>query len=214
MEKEMVEPPRRSLAIVVLAAAVCAGCGSSQRMSFFVTSEPAGDGGNFGGLAGADAHCQTLAAAAGSRKREWRAYLSTSADAQHGAVNARDRIGTGPWFNARGTQIAADLQDLHGSGNKLGGRTSLDEHGNLVLAHVHDVLTGSNADGTAATGDVTCRNWTSTDGHAMVGHSNKVGGIGGDRARSWNSAHLSEGCSVPALQKLGSGALLYCFAVD
>lgn len=210
----MAEPPRRNVAVVVLAAAVFAGCGSSQRMSFFVTSVPTGDGGNLGGLAGADAHCQNLATAAGSRKREWRAYLSTSGDAQHGSVNARDRIGEGPWFNANGLQIAASLQDLHGSANKLGGRTSLDEHGNFVLANVHDILTGSNADGTAAIGDVTCRNWTNTERHAMVGHSNKVGGIGGDRARSWNSAHLSEGCSVPALQKLGSGALLYCFAAD
>ena len=138
----------------------------------------------------------------------------TAADGTHGTVNARDRIGNGPWFNAKGVQVAASLEDLHGSGNKLGGRTSLDEHGGFVPANVHDILTGSNADGTLADGDSTCHNWTSTEGHAMVGHSNKVGSLGGDRARSWNSAHLSEGCSLPALQKLGSGALLYCFAVD
>jgi hypothetical protein len=120
----------------------------------------------------------------------------TTADAGHAAVNARDRIGHGPWFNSKGTQVAANLEDLHGPGNRLGGRNSLDEHGNLVLAHVHDKLKGSNSDGTAPPGDATCGNWTSTEGRAMVGHSNKVGGIGGDRARSWNSAHLSEGCSL------------------
>ena len=123
-------------------------------------------------------------------------------------MNARDRIGRGPWFNA------ASLDDLHGSGNKLGGRTSLDEHANFVPANAHDILTGSNPDGTVADGDATCRNWTSTEGQATVGHSNKVGSLGGDRVRSWNSAHLSDGCGLPALQKLGSGARLYCFAVD
>jgi hypothetical protein len=141
-------------------------------------------------------------------------YLSTTADAEHGAVNARDRIGRGPWFNAKGMQVASSVEDLHGPGNRLGGRTSVDEHGNFILAGVHDILTGSNADGTVATGDATCRNWTSTAGHAMVGHSNKVGSIGGDRARSWNSAHLSDGCSMPALRKLGSGALFYCFVAE
>lgn len=200
-------------AAVCFLAAILAGCNSRQKMTFFVTSIPAGDGGNIGGLAGADAHCQRLATAAGSIKH-WRAYLSTTADAQHGAVNARDRIGRGPWFNAKGMQIASSVEDLHGPGNRLGGRTSLDEYGNFVLAGVHDILTGSNADGTVATGDATCRNWTSTAGHAMVGHSNKVGSIGGDRARSWNSAHLSDGCSMPALRKLGSGALFYCFVAE
>jgi len=203
---------RRMVAIAAMSSSVGA-CGCGRKMSFFVTSVPAGAGGNVGGLAGADAHCQKLAAATGSPKHDWHAYLSTN-DAGAGAVNARDRIGPGPWFNAKGVRIAATLDDLHGPGNQLGGRTSLDEHGNLVLANFHDILTGSNADGTVAAGDTTCRNWTSTEGHAMVGHSNKVGGIGGSRARSWNSAHLSEGCTVPALRKLGSGALLYCFATD
>jgi hypothetical protein len=201
------------LLLTVLAGA-CPACGPSAKMSFFVTSVPPGNGGDFGGLAGADAHCRNLATAAGSRKQQWHAYLSAAADGGRLAVNARDRIGEGPWFNAKGMQVAASLQDLHGAGNKLGGRTSLDEHGNLVSAGVHDILTGSNPDGTVAGGDTSCRNWTSSDGHAMVGHSNKVGSIGGDRVRSWNSAHLSEGCSLPALQKLGSGGLLYCFASD
>jgi hypothetical protein len=120
----------------------------------------------------------------------------------------------GPWRNAKAVQIAVSVDDLHSAGNKLGGTTSLDEHGNFVLAGVHDILTGSNGAGTVAAGDTTCRNWTSTDGHAMVGHSNKVGSLGGDRARSWNSAHVSAGCSMAALQKLGSGALFYCFAVE
>jgi hypothetical protein len=203
---------RAPVAVLALVSAV--SCGMAQKMNFFVTSVPAGDGGSLGGLAGADAHCQKLAAAAGSTKHEWHAYLSATADSQHPAVNARDRIGHGPWFNAKGVRVAADLDDLHGPGNQLGGRTSLDESGNFVLSHVHDILTGSKADGTVAEGDSTCRNWTSTDGHAMVGHSNKVGGIGGDRARSWNSAHLSAGCSLPALKKLGGGGLLYCFARD
>ena len=199
---------------VLLVVAATTGCGSSQKMSFFVTSDPAGDGGNIGGLAGADAHCQKLASFAGSQKRQWRAYLSAMAAGGQPAVNARDRIGSGPWFNAKGVQVAASVEDLHGPGNRLGGKTSLDERGNFVLAGAHDILTGSNADGTLAAGDTTCRNWTSTDGRAMDGHSNTVGSLGGDRARSWNSAHLSEGCSMPALQKLGSGALFYCFAMD
>jgi hypothetical protein len=201
-------------AVVGLLLLSATACGFGRRMSFFVTSTRTGDGGNLGGLEGADAHCRTLAAAAGSAKREWYAYLSAAADGGRPAVNARDRIGQGPWFNAKGVRVAATLNDLHGPGNQLGGRTSLDEHGNFVLSHVHDILTGSNPDGTLADGDSTCQNWTSTEGTAMVGHSNKVGGIGGERARSWNSAHLSAGCSMAALQKLGSGALLYCFAKD
>ena len=202
----------RKDALLVLAL-LLVSCSPGRYMSFFVTSVPAGDGGNLGGLAGADAHCQKLAAAVGSSK-QWRAYLSTHGDSGHSAVNARDRIGQGPWRNAKGVQIAAGLDDLHGSGNQVEGRTSLDEHGSFVLAGFHDILTGSNGDGTVAEGDTTCHNWTSTEGHAMVGHSNKVGSIGGARARSWNSAHVSDGCSAQALQKLGSGSLFYCFAVE
>jgi hypothetical protein len=209
-----VPPALITAAITVVALLSTTSCGFGRTMSFFVTSTRTGDGGNLGGLDGADAHCQRLAAAAGSPKREWYAYLSAAAEAGRLAVSARDRIGQGPWFNAKGVRVAANLDDLHGPGNQLGGRTSLDEHGNFVLSHVHDILTGSNADGTLAEGDSTCHNWTSTDGRAMVGHSNKVGSLGGERVRSWNSAHLSEGCSLPALQKLGSGALLYCFAKD
>jgi len=203
-----------SLTLFVLATAAATGCGGAQKMTFFVTSIPSGDGGNLGGLDAADAHCQQLAVSAGSPKRHWRAYLSAVAEGGRPAVNARDRIGTGPWVNAKGIVIAENVDDLHGRGNRLGGPTSLDEHANFILANVHDILTGSNPDGTLAAGDATCHNWTSTEGHAMVGHSNKVGSIGGDRARSWNSAHLSDGCTIAALQKLGGGALLYCFATD
>lgn len=210
-------PRSASLSVIAgaFATVLACACGSAQKLSFFVTSVPPGDGGNLGGLTGADAHCQKLADAVTGRKRIWHAYLSVSAQGSgQTAVNARDRIGSSPWFNAQRIQMAASVDDLHGPGNKLGGRTSLDEHGNFIGAGVHDILTGSNPDGTLAEGDTTCHNWTSTSGRAMVGHSNKVGGIGGDRARSWNSAHLSEGCTVPALQKLGSGGLVYCFAVD
>jgi hypothetical protein len=202
---------------IVLAALTVlsmAGCGSAQKMSFFVTSVGIGHGGNLGGLPGADAHCQKLAATVGSKKREWRAYLSAAAEDGRPAIHAHDRIGPGPWFNAAGVLIAEGLDDLHGTANKLGGRTSLDEHGNFVGAGVHDILTGSKADGTLEDGDTTCHNWTSTQGHAMVGHSNKVGGVGGSRVRSWNSAHLSEGCTLQALQKLGSEGRLYCFATE
>lgn len=204
---------RLGCAVFVMLAVAVHGCGSTRKMSFFVTSVRTGDGGNLGGLAGADAHCQALATSAGSPKTNWRAYLSAAGSNGQSAVNARDRIGAGPWFNASGLQIAASLPDLHSDANRLGGRLSLDERGNLIGAGVHDILTGSNADGTLADGDTTCHNWTSTDGHAMVGHSNKVGSIG-EHVNSWNSAHLSDGCTLPALQKLGSGALLYCFSGD
>ena len=181
-------------------------------MTFFVTSVPAGEGGNIGGLAGADAHCQKLAEAAGARNRRWHAYLSTAAEGAKPAVNARDRIGSGPWFNARGVQIAASLADLHGPGNQIGRQTSLPEHGERVL-FPHDILTGSNEDGTLASGDATCRNWTSTTGFAILGHSDRVGAIGRN-SNSWNSAHLSEGCTTAAFKGTGGIGLFYCFAVD
>lgn len=180
-------------------------------MTFFVTSRPAGLGGAMGGLAGADAHCQRLAEAAGSKGRTWRAYLSATANGVTPAVNARDRIGRGPWVNARGVQIAADLDDLHRQ-NNIGRNTALPEDGKRVV-YAHDMLTGSNADGTLASGDATCRNWTSTVGHAVLGHSDKVGTIGRD-ANSWNSAHLSEGCTIEAFRGTGGTGLFYCFAID
>ena len=189
------------------------GCSrhAPDKMSFFVTSVPAGQGGSIGGLAGADAHCQRLAEAAGSKGRQWRAYLSAAAEGGTPAVNARDRIGKGPWFNSRGQQIAANLDDLHGPNNQIGRQTALAENGERNL-FPHDMLTGSKADGTLFPGDATCRNWTSTSGYTMLGHSDKQGGMGD--AHSWNSAHPSEGCSLSALQSTGGSGLFYCFAIN
>ena len=194
----------------------------AQPMSFFITSAGPGDGGNLGGLDGADKHCQTLGAAAGGGSKTWRAYLSTQGP---NAVNARDRIGKGPWFNARGARIAQDVADLHGDtleqarrGNNLTRATGLTEKGEPVngvgaTPNVHDILTGSQLDGTAfpAGGDRTCRNWTSNTGDsAMVGHHDRTGGGN----TSWNSTHPSKGCSQPNLVATGGAGLLYCFAIN
>jgi len=193
-----------------------------QPMSFFITSAGPGNGGNLGGLPGADKHCQTLAAAAGAGSKTWRAYLSTQGP---GAVNARDRIGKGPWFNAKGARIAQDVADLHGDtleqarrGNNLTRVTGITEKGQSVngvgdTPNVHDILTGSQLDGTAFPpgGDRTCRNWTSNTGDsAMVGHHDRTGGGN----TSWNSTHPSKGCSQPNLVATGGAGLLYCFAID
>jgi hypothetical protein len=180
-------------------------------MSFFITSTGRGFGGNLGGLAGADAICRQRAAAVRRGDREWRAYLSAPASPDSPAVNARDRIGRGPWVNAHGVEIARSVSELHGE-NNLTADTALTEAGSHVAPGRHDILTGSNVDGTLAPGDATCRGWTShADGRAMVGHHNRSGGGRGD---SWNSAHSSRGCSQNALRaSLGDG-LLYCFAAD
>jgi hypothetical protein len=185
----------------------------SPAMSFFVTSTGRGFGGNLAGLAGADDLCRQRATAVGRGDRRWRAYLSAPASGDAPAVNARDRIGRGPWVNARGVQIAANVDDLHSDAVALDVETALTEAGAHVGPTRHDILTGSNPDGTlVTTGDATCRGWTSLgDGRAMVGHHNRYGGGRGD---SWNSAHLSRGCSQAALRaSLGDG-LLYCFAAD
>jgi hypothetical protein len=182
-------------------------------MSFFITSTGRGFGGNLGGLAGADALCREHAAAVGRGDRLWRAYLSAPPSADAPAVHARDRIGRGPWVNAQGIQIAASVADLHSERAHLTRDTALTEAGAQVASTRHDILTGSNPDGTLSTnGDATCRGWTSHgEGRAMLGHHNRSGGGQGD---SWNSAHLSRGCSQAALRaSLGDG-LLYCFAVD
>ena len=184
-------------------------------MSFFITSTGRGFGGNLGGLRGADAHCQQLAAAVGRGDRTWRAYLSAPATNDTPAVNARDRIGQGPWHNAKGEEVAATVAELHGAQNRLGTEMSLTEKAMRVGPGRHDILTGSNADGTLATGarDTTCHGWTShTEGRAMLGHHNRSGG--GQDPTSWNAAHLSRGCSQAALRaSLGDG-LFYCFAAD
>jgi hypothetical protein len=187
-------------------------------MTFFITSKPGPDGANFGGLEGADKHCQTLATAAGAGAKTWRAYLSTQGA---NAVNARDRIGNGPWQNAKGVQIAASLDDLH-KANTLNLDNSLTERGTKVAGsgfnnNNHDILTGSDPDGRSlpADKDLTCANWTKggADGAAMVGHSDKIGLNDSAPMRSWNSSHPSRGCSLPTLATTGSGGLLYCFAV-
>lgn len=218
-----------------VALAGCAGMGGQpgpQNMTFFVTSAgPAGAGngtGNLGGLTGADAHCQKLAAAAGAGNRTWRAYLSTQASAMGAAdgVNARDRIGTGPWQNANGVVIARSVDDLHSANNNITKQTAVDERGRLVNGrgdnpNDHDMLTGSRADGTAfASGgpntDMTCGNWTKggADGSAMLGHHDRMGPAVVPWAQSWNSSHISAGCDSPKLRATGGAGLFYCFATN
>jgi len=190
-------------------------------MTFFVTGTASGKGADFGGLEGADKHCATLAAAAGAGKRTWRAYLSASASGGMAAVNARDRIGKGPWVNAKGMPIAKDVQELHGS-NSLSKQTALTEKGETVKGggdqpNQHDILTGSQADGTAFAGadDRTCGNWTkSGEGSAMLGHHDRRGLKDDEPSKSWNSSHPSRGCSDEALRGTGGAGLLYCFAAN
>lgn len=179
-------------------------------MSFFITSVNPGNGADLGGLAGADAHCGVLAQTAGVSGKIWRAYLSS--DAEH----ARDRIGEGPWMNAKGVIVALNVDDLHSYNNKLSKENSLDETGALVNGrgdspNRHDILTGSNADGTLV-GD-TCSFWTSSEeGSAMVGHHDRQGG--GTVPTSWNAAHPSRGCGLEALRSTGGDGLYYCFATE
>lgn len=188
-------------------------------MSFFLTSQGPGNGANLGGLAGADEHCRRLAAAVGEAVgRTWRAYLSTAASGGQPAVNARDRIGDGPWYNANGVMVAQDLAQLHSEASNAGKEVSLNERGEIVngrgdTPNRHDILTGSTPEGTVAGGpETTCDNWTSSgEGSAMVGHHDRQGG--GERPNSWNSAHLSRGCSQTDLQGTGGDGLFYCFAV-
>jgi len=190
-------------------------------MSFFVTSVPMGKGANYGGIAGADAYCQKLAAAVNAGDRTWHAYLSTQGP---GAVNARDRIGQGPWYNSKGQAIAKNVADLHGDtleqarvGNAISKATALTETGDTPKGfgdkpNQHDILTGSQPDGTAFTdaADHTCKNWTSdSDGTAQLGHFDRTGGPN----TSWNAAHPSRGCSQENLVSTGGAGLLYCFAI-
>ena len=191
-------------------------------LGFFITSKGPGNGANLGGLAGADKHCQTLGAAAGAGSKTWRAYLSTDATGGGKAVNARDRIGAGPWFNAKGVQVAASVADLHSDTNKLSKENSLTEKGEVVngrgdTPNRHDILTGSGLDGALATGttNLTCENWTSASdgtGSAQVGHHDRQGG--GQNPTSWNSAHASRGCSQANLQGTGGDGLFYCFVAN
>lgn len=206
------------------------------KMSFFITSVGSGKGGDLGGLAGADAHCESLAASVGAGGKGWRAYLSTTAADGKPAVNARDRIGRGPWFNAKGVQVAANLDDLHSANNKLSKENSLTEKGTVVngrgdTPNTHDIMTGSDemgrlaapvapplppnapagAPAPVAPQNMTCNNWTSSGPNAtMVGHHDRQGG--GAAATSWNAAHGSRSCSQPDLVATGGNGLFYCFA--
>jgi hypothetical protein len=220
---------RSLLGLTALATllAACATTPSSGPMGFFLTSAGPGKGADLGGLAGADAHCQKLAAAAGAGKRTWRAYLSTSAVAAAGgsaaaaAVHARDRIGKGPWFNAKGELVARDVEHLHGA-NNLTKATALTETGAVVngrgdTPNQHDILTGSRPDGTAFSPapNLTCGNWTlSGDGAAMIGHHDRVGLVTDPWALSWNSSHQTRGCGMDALRSTGGAGQFYCFATD
>jgi hypothetical protein len=227
-------------------------------MSFFITSKGVGNGGNLGGLQGADQHCQTLATAVGAGGKTWRAYLSTTADpapsdTETGAhaghhergimiwntssekntsqalppVNARDRIGTGPWYNAKGIMIAKNIDELHSDRNNLNKETALNESGEVINGvgdrpNFHDILTGSMTDGNSAPGrqETTCRNWTNNrpGSSALVGHHDRTAGdyrVGsGDIPTSWNSAHYTSGCSQSEFEKTGGIGLFYCFATD
>lgn len=217
------------LAVAASLAVVASEPASAQSAdtSFFVTSNGVGNGGNLGGLAGADNQCQTLAQAAGfGAPKTWHAYLSTQEASGAPAVNARDRIGKGPWKNAKGVVVAKDVADLHSAGNNLTKQTSLSEKGEIIngrgdTPNRHDVLTGSQADGTAfaASEDRTCKNWTSsTQGSAMLGHVDRIGLRDDDASKSWNSSHPSRGpdggCSQADLKSTGGDGLLYCFAAN
>jgi len=199
-----------------LATLLLAASAQAADMSFFLTSAGPGNGAALGGLSGADAHCQSLAEAAGSGARTWRAYLSVGASENSPAVNARDRIGKGPWHNANGVLVAADVESLHGD-NNLTKETSITEAGAIVngrgdTPNRHDILTGSNLDGSAGDGEF-CDSWTSSgDGSVLVGHHDRTGG--GPNPTSWNSAHGSRGCGQAALQGTGGDGLFYCFAAD
>ena len=189
-------------------------------MSFFITSVGPGNGADLGGLAGADRHCQALADAMGAGDRTWHAYLSQAAVDGAEVIHARDRIGAGPWYNAKGTMVASDVDHLHGDANAINKENALTEQGEMVNGrgdspNMHDILTGSQLDGTAFPGaeDTTCGNWTSSgEGSAQVGHHDRVGG--GQHPTSWNSAHGSRGCSQENLQGTGGNGLFYCFAID
>lgn len=218
----------KTLAVpLLLSATLLVTAGASARadvasMSFFVTSAGKGDGANLGGLEGADAHCAALAKAAGSPKTSWKAYLSTTAPQGEAGVNARDRIGKGPWQNAKGEVIAASLEELHSDRNNLTKTTALTEKGEVVKGrgddpNEHDVLTGSDPMGMYSTagGDTTCKNWTSNnEGSAIVGHHDRIGLKDTRHMTSWNSSHGSAGCSSDALRKTGGNGYFYCFAAE
>ena len=212
-----------SLAALLIVAAVSQSAivhaAADAKMSFFVTSTGPGKGANLGGLTGADKYCQSLAETAGASKRTWHAYLSTSAAGGQPAVNARERIGRGPWYNAKGVLIARNVDELH-TDNNLTKQTALTEKGEIIngrgdTPNMHDMLTGSDAQGYAFPPgqDTTCGNWTqSGEGSAQVGHHDRTGLNDKPPAKSWNHSHPSAGCSIDALKKTGGNGLFYCFA--
>lgn len=215
-----------AMAAVALVIGACAGMvGGGNQMSFFVTSTGIGKGADLGGLAGADAHCQKLAAAAGSSGKAWRAYLSTQGKDGAPTVNARDRIGKGPWQNVKGDFVANSVDHLHGPSNNVTKEIAIDEKGQIVSGrgdktNRHDILTGSRADGSAfgpGDPDMTCGNWTRSgaEGVAVVGHHDRNGPTADPWATSWNSSHQTRGgCSHKALVGTGGDGLFYCFAAN
>ncbi|MEY2687226.1 MAG: hypothetical protein RL375_1424 [Pseudomonadota bacterium] len=212
-----------ALGTTLLASALVTACAPTPTapanpMSFFITSTNPGKGADFGGLAGADQHCKSLAGAVGAGNKTWRAYLSTTGA---GGVNARDRIGKGPWQNAKGQTVARNVDELHGE-NGLSKQNSVTEKGEVVSGrgdpvNMHDILTGSTPDGRAAAAgnDTTCKNWTSGgEGSALVGHHDRIGLRDDAPSKSWNSSHGTRGCGMEALKATGGAGLLYCFAAD
>ena len=228
----------RTMGVAVAGSTILLGCAQMaqmmakpagpQNMTFFVTSAGLGKGGDLGGVAGADRHCAALAKAAGGPDREWRAYLSTQATGpltDTNFINARDRIGAGPWQNANGIVVARNVANLHSMNNNVTKETTLDERGNLVNGRTeqpnkHDMLTGSRADGTAFPGppfpDMTCGNWTKggAEGSAMTGHHDRAAPIMSSWGTSWNSSHPTRGCDAATIRSTGGDALFYCFAAN
>ena len=223
--KKKVQPSQIGLlAAVLLAGAALSPLVQAQQdtMSFFVTSVGKGKGADLGGLEGADAHCQVLAKAAGSNKANWHAYLSTTAPGGEAGVSARERIGKGPWHNAKGVMVAKSVEDMHSSASNITKATALTEKGEMVsgrgdAVNTHDILTGSDPSGNYSTagGDTTCSNWTSSaEGSAIVGHHDRIGLKETWHMKSWNSSHGSRGCSQDALKSSGGAGLFYCFAAN
>jgi len=214
--------------VALLAGVASTGLGTAapvqaqQAMTFFVSSAGKGNGADLGGLTGADAHCQTLARAAGSTLTNWRAYLSTTEPGGTEGVNARDRIGKGPWQNAKGVVVAKSIEDLHSDSNNITKQTALTEKGETVSGrgdpvNKHDILTGSDPQGMFSTagGDTTCGNWSkSGEGSAILGHHDRQGLKDTRHMKSWNSSHGSRGCSQDNLKSTGGDGLIYCFAAN
>lgn len=220
-------PLRLKSVLLASAAVLLAACAPmptepQNAMSFFVTSANPGNGADLGGLAGADAYCQKLAASSHAGHKNWRAYLSAAPSGASPAVHARDRIGRGPWQNARGVVVATSVENLHSASNQLTKQTALTEKGEVVMGrgdavNLHDMLTGSTPDGRLDTSasDTTCGNWTkSGEGSAIVGHHDRTGLDESAPAKSWNASHATRGCGMDALKSTGGAGLFYCFAAN